>query len=140
MKNIMKNNVCLLVCILFILTCLTYTIDILIDNQYQHCKSIHSILWTHHFIFWFLLLGWISNDKRFLIVYLISVLCVLIDWENNDGSCSLTLRLNSMCNLPSNRQFRDAMYWLGIKDLFNGKLYDILMSCALLLVIIKLIY
>lgn len=135
-------NLCFLLSLIICLTFVSYAMDVFIDGQYRECRKkarFHAILWTHHFVFWYLLLGWMSTDKRFLVVYLIFAVCVLIDWKMNHGSCSLTLRLNSVCQLPSDRVFRDAMYWLGIKDWFNGKLYNIYMVCVVILVSIKLI-
>ena len=88
-----------------------------IKNQTSIIKKIkvYLILVVHHIINIFANFGWLLNDKRLLMLYIISPIFMLIYWKLNNNKCDLTLIANDMCGWSEDTYFNDFFNILHFK-------------------------
>lgn len=83
-------------------------ISFLADKSYQKCidrisskitrVNILVTLFLHHAIVTFAYLGWLSNNKFVLTIYLLLPLMILLHWKSNNYQCIFTQKINCECN------------------------------------------
>jgi hypothetical protein len=111
------NKVLLLI---LIVTIISYIIDIKNNNcKHNNDKvkqyAFYLFLLIHHFVAAILYLGWLSNNKSFLLFYLIFLSLVLTDWCIDDLKCILTEIINTYCGNDEREPFHDLFYLIGLK-------------------------
>lgn len=99
---------------LLFITLMSYIIDLWTHvSQYQSCVrtvSFHSLLLLHHFLWWYVVTGWlVLKNENALVVYLVIAGSVMVNWAQHEGDCGWTRRLNQMCGLPKRAPFRDLV-------------------------------
>ena len=91
-------------------------------NNYKLCsKFAYLILLIHHIISVFAQIGWLSNDKNILYIYLFMKIVIIIGLLIFK-QCILTIIVNKYCNITG--RFRDTFYYLNI-SIFNVLIYSI---------------
>jgi len=124
--------------ILFFVTTVFYVIDVFTAKNgfYSQCIGnvfFHLIQYFHHLVVTFVMLGWLSNSKKVLTLYVALFPLVVIHWFLNDGNCALTLIVNDMAKKSKDTFFRDVFYMCGLK---NGPHYHYNYVIVVLLLII----
>ena len=95
------------------------------DQLYLHCKDdkmFQTVLFCHHVINVYILFGWTSNDKTFLTIYVIFIICILGQWYLNKNKCFVTEYLSSKCK-DKNYVFRNLVFYTGYKQESNTFFY-----------------
>ena len=101
--------------VMFLISLLSYLIDIVQTKKHKLCNfRVNTILFFHHFIWTFALLGWVWNDPILNILYLITIPIYLILWYINDDKCIMTEYIKRKCNLGDDYKLK----YLG--DYFNS--------------------
>jgi len=104
--------------ILFLLSLLSFLKDLSSGlNYYEKCLSdinFHVVLFTHHLISVFSVIGWLSSNKLTLICYILVQISICIQWFIF-RKCILVTYIQENCK---NRDipFRDIYYFLNIKE------------------------
>lgn len=95
---------------------LAYLLDILTSKDlYKKCKypvTNNIELYLHHTIFIFNAIGWLSNNKSILKLFIISSSITLLHtYKNKSNNCILTQQFNDDCEINNN--FRSPNKFLG---------------------------
>ena len=89
-------------------------------SDYKLCpKHAYLILLIHHIICVFAQIGWLSNDKNILYIYLFAEIITIIG-QIIFKKCIITILVNKYCNITG--RFRDIFYYLNI-SLFKILIY-----------------
>ena len=72
------------------------------DTLYTSCSDLYTqmSLLLHHIYIVFSLVGWASNNKTILILYVLSAILVQLHWIMNNNKCAWTQFINKRCNNP----------------------------------------
>ena len=113
------------VTILIYLFILELSLDLVSNKCYQKLEYIDKlkfdvILLIHHAVSIFAQFGWIFNNKKILIFYIIQNCIVLLHWLTNKGKCFITTMINKLCKQDYTNKyisFDDLPNKLGIKFL-----------------------
>jgi hypothetical protein len=102
---------------IIILGILFYIADITSSKYEEYNVDIYFyfFLLLHHIIKSYILLGWISNNKKHLIIYIIFVIFVMFHWYFNDDKCVFTEYIKDKCK-NKNYIFKDIVYYTGEKN------------------------
>ncbi len=119
--------------ILLIFSLVIFSIDILSPKNIICFKSanknkkykIFILLLSHHILQVFTHFGWIFNNKKILVFYIILPFLTLYHWKTNNNTCTLTENFNKLCNKPKGTLFNDIFKLLGMKkyNLWNNYLH-----------------
>ena len=86
--------------VMFLIALLSYIIDIIQTKKNKKCSlKVNGILFFHHFIWTFALLGWVWNDPILNFCYLVTIPIYIFLWWINDDKCILTEYIKKQCNL-----------------------------------------
>lgn len=95
-----------------------YIIDVKSSpHLYKNCQSLRdqTVLYFHHIINAFAYIGWLSNSKIILGIYLTTILLVVVRWSYNNNKCFMTQHVNEMCNIPKDNAMNDLFANIGVK-------------------------
>lgn len=118
-----------------------YLIQLILDLSTNEClKRLEKgerlktilILIFHHIISVFGHFGWIFNNRKVLIVYILGNISILIHWMMHKG-CIVTEMFNKLCGYQGYEYFHDILYFLNLK-----KLSPVIMIVGLLIAVYKL--
>lgn len=84
-------------------------------NTYKFVK-LFPIIVFHHILSTFMHYGWLTNDKRILLLYIFANIFILSGWAIH-GHCVMTRYVNRRCGLNKKLPFRDLLWLLGTKDI-----------------------
>ena len=101
------------------------SLDLVTNKCYQKLENkdkykFNIILLLHHVISVFAQFGWIFNNKKILILYIIQNSIILLHWMTNKGKCFITVIINKLCKQDYQNKyisFDDLPKKLGIKFL-----------------------
>lgn len=104
--------------ILLIISFISLFLDIsLSKKKYNKCianAKFMPFLYVHHVISVFTLTGWLSSNKKILILYIVTLIVIFAHWKTNNNKCFSTDYINEMCEIKI--LFRDLYHFLGLKD------------------------
>ena len=104
--------------ILLIISFISLFLDISTSKKkYNKCiadSKFMPFLYVHHVISVFTLTGWLSSNKKILILYIVTLIVIFAHWKTNNNKCFSTDYINEMCEIKI--LFRDLYYFLGLKD------------------------
>lgn len=111
----------MIIYLILIASILSYLYDINYNSNYKNCKkvSFNLLLFFHHFLASFLIFGWLSNDVKFLKIYVCTVAVVYISWILFSDYCLLTVYTNRLCNIPEDIPF-ESLYSKIIRRFFGS--------------------
>lgn len=100
------------------------------------------ILVLHHILNIFANFGWMLNDKRLLMLYIISPIFMLIYWKLNNNKCDLTVYANKICGWSEDTYFNDFFQLLHFKtyDSWNNIYHKIFLGIGVCIAIYKLMH
>jgi uncharacterized membrane protein len=111
-------------------------------GYYKKCirkPYFHLKLLFHHIIVIFILLGWLSNNRYILSVYIFIPIILIVHWRTNNNRCTLTEDVNKMCGLDEDEYIRDFLYLIGVKSTkYYDTLYKSFLVFSFFVVLIKL--
>ena len=84
------------------------------DIDYNKCNKGNLILFIHHYIDIFNHIGWLSNNRTILLIYLFTPILILIHWLTNHNLCILTEIHNKICNNKIDKPFNNIFHYLNI--------------------------
>ncbi len=132
--------------ILIFLSLIIFFIDYF-SNNLQKCllkkknnTKLIFISLIHHIFNIFMHFGWIFNNKRILMFYLLLPVITLIHWKTNNDKCILTESVNKICGFSRNNLFNDLFNMIGLKKykLWNQKYHYVFLIVAILITIYKI--
>lgn len=96
------------------------------STDYKECYDAHPhvflILFFHALIWVFSYIGCFYNNKKILIIYLLSFIAIPIHWLMNNNRCIVTEYVNKTCGFDINRKY-DRILMLK-----NGVIYSIILK------------
>ena len=133
-------NLAILICIFFIML----TLDIATTkskcvNSNVTRPEILKVIIFHHIIGTFLHFGWIFNDPKILIVYVVFMIGVLIHWFTNDMNCKLVQIENTICGIEENKKL-NSLYRLINNEKIANYIYVIVAIILICIAVGKIIY
>ena len=88
--------------------------------MYSNFLLIHLIRFIHYFIFFFVLIGWLFNNKIILISHLVFIPIMLLHWKLNNNTCFLTNLENSLKDKNSKEEKTEGVFVKSILSIcFN---------------------
>lgn len=103
--------------ILLIISFISLFFDISTSKKkYKKCINdlkFMPFLYVHHIISVFTLIGWLSSNKKILILYILTLIVIFVHWKTNNGHCFSTDYINDLCKIDI--ELRDFYYFLGLK-------------------------
>lgn len=104
--------------ILLIISFISLFLDISTSKKkYNKCiadAKFILFIYFHHVISVFTLTGWLSSNKKILMLYIVTLIVIFTHWKTNNNKCFSTDYINEMCEIKI--LFRDLYYFLGLKD------------------------
>jgi len=98
---------------------LLFSLDMYVrPGHYLNCKprsETFLILFVHHIIASYYLVGWLSSNRYVLCGVLLSQLVIGFHWYMNRGNCVFTQQLNERCGFHQDDKFNDILKMIGIK-------------------------
>lgn len=88
------------------------------DTLYRECRDKYKTLtklYIHHLIAVFFYFGWMCNNKKILIFYIISILATTIIQYKYHSYCPITIDVHIKCGIKDIDVLRDFLYFLGLK-------------------------
>ena len=103
-------------------------------------KEVIAMLLFHHILSTFLLYGWLLPNKKLLVIYILSALIMIAEW-NILGYCSLTKYVNIRCGDTNNtKYFRDLLWKLGTKEKVLFSVGDRTISLFFIIILLFLLF
>ena len=103
-------------------------------------KEVIAMLLFHHILSTFLLYGWLLPNKKLLVIYILSALIMIAEW-NILGYCRLTKYVNIRCGDTNNtKYFRDLLWKLGTKEKVLFSVGDRTISLFFIIILLFLLF
>ena len=94
------------------------------------------ITFLHHLLAMFGLFGWMFNNKKIVLLYLVVVVITMVQWKLIDGHCVITDLVANISGNKNYTRFNDLYRIIGYKKIVTSKvLYH---SSFLLFIVIAL--
>ena len=104
--------------IFLIISVISLFLDVSTSKElYNECirdNKFMPFLFLHHVISVFTLTGWLSSNKKILMLYIATLIVIFVHWKTNNGQCFSTDYINHLCKIKI--ILRDFYYFLGLKD------------------------
>ena len=88
------------------------------NNSDDNIKA-YSVLLFHHIISIYILLGFLTDNKYLLYLYLLITINTVIHWKTNNDKCFLTTYVNKKFGIKETNTFRSIFYVCGVKATGN---------------------
>lgn len=103
-----------------------YFIDIYTSGHlYDKCKDdiqFNMVLLFHHFIKMYILVGWYTNNKKHLMLYIGFIILSMVHWFKNNNQCMFTEYIRKKCGV-NKYIFKDIFYYTGYKTQNSDIIY-----------------
>ena len=146
-KDFSDKNIAI---VLSIMSIVGFFYDVLISdvktclNQTKSTKNkilILLITFFHHFLATFGLFGWMFNNKKIVLAYVIIVIVTLVQWNINDGHCVITDLVANISGNKNYKRFNDLYRIIGFKKIVTSKfLYYTSFLSFIVIALYKLIF
>jgi len=136
--------------VLFILAVCCFIYDVFVSDVktcLNQTQSLHNkvlvilITFVHHLLAMFGLFGWMFNNKKLVLAYVIIVIVTMVQWNLNNGHCVIT---DLVANISGNKdyvRFNDLYRIIGYKKIVTSKfLYYTSFLMFILIALYKLIF
>ena len=93
-------------------------------NQTQTLRNkilIVLITFFHHFLAIFGLFGWMFNNKKLLLAYIIIIIVTIVQWKFNSGHCIITRSVAKLSGNDDYKRFNDLYRIIGLKKLIPSR-------------------
>ena len=136
--------------VLFILAVFCFIYDVFISDVktcLNQTELIHNkvliilITFFHHLLAMFGLFGWMFNNKKIVLAYVIIVIVTLVQWNINDGHCVITDLVANISGNKNYKRFNDLYKIIGFKKIVTSKfLYYTSFLSFIVIALYKLIF
>ena len=114
-----------------------------LSNTKTSGKKLLVVLITffHHFLAVFGLFGWLFNNKKILMTYVILITITIIQWKINKGHCVITRAVSKLSDTPKYKRFNDFYQIIGLKKLIPSRwLYYVSLSIFIGIALYKIYF
>ena len=94
------------------------------------------ITFFHHLLAMFGLFGWMFNNKKIVLAYVVVVIITLVQWNVNNGHCVITDLVANISGNKEYKRFNDLYRIIGYKKIVTSKF--LYYSSFLLFIVIAL--
>jgi hypothetical protein len=124
---------------IFLITILSYILDLSLGKKKCDAKT-NTILFFHHFIYTFALIGWIFNEPFLNFAYMVTIPMYFILWYIHDDKCILTEIIKKKCNLDLTYNLNYmGLSTISKSHLPNRNLQRVYLSSTFVIVLIRMI-
>ena len=136
--------------VLFILAVCCFIYDVFVSDVktcLNQTQSLHNkvlvilITFVHHLLAMFGLFGWMFNNKKIVLAYIIIVIITLVQWNINDSHCVITDLVANISGNKNYKRFNDLYKIIGFKKIVTSKfLYYTSFLSFIVIALYKLIF
>ena len=116
--------------VLFILAVCCFIYDVFVSDVktcLNQTQSLHNkvlvvlITFVHHLLAMFGLFGWMFNNKKLLLAYVIIIVVTIVQWKFNSGHCIITRSVAKLSGNDDYKRFNDLYRIIGLKKLIPSR-------------------